>query len=81
MIMEFDDSTDMFTCTQHLPPTKESGWPDDGLVFVRCRWTVGRDDFTPTCALGYLWSETSIHADKLALAVDHIASAYNHRGH
>lgn len=80
-IMEVDDSTDMFTCTQHLPLIEDLGWrPDDRLVFVRCRWTVGRDDLTPTCTLGLSWSETSIHADKLGLLVDHTASSC-HSGH
>jgi hypothetical protein len=33
-IMELDDITDMFTCTQHLPLSEEPRWPGDSLVVV-----------------------------------------------
>lgn len=55
-----------------------------GLLFYlpqHADWTHGRDDFTPTCALGSLWLEAFIHADIVDLLVDHIIASACHRGH
>lgn len=80
--LRFDDSTDVLTSPRHLPATftEEPGCPGNSCV-GRSVWTHGRDEFTPTCALVFLWSETFIYADTLDLLVHHVVASVCHRGH
>ena len=82
--LRFDDSTtDVFTSTRHLPVTviEEPGCPGDSCV-CRSIWTHGRDDFIPTCALGFLCRRPLFTRTSWTyLLVHHIIASACHRGH